>query len=363
MTKNLRLFAFFILSLGALLLLSGCTGSGLTNSWPGVTVSEDGQTAYISNNAHVYVVNLTSGTEQWRFPQSVEKNVVFYAPVAVGEDGQVLAASYDFKLYSINPSGATQNWVATNSTSRYIAGPLSDGDLILAPSSDSNLYAFDQQGTLQWTFTAQHELWSTPVVNKDTIYLAGMDHHVYALKRSTGEMLWQTEDLGGAMADTPTFNPDGKLYVGTYASELIALDAATGDVLWEVPAGGWIWSSPLLRDGVLYYGSLAGEVFAVDAVSGSIKWRIQPATGPNQAVVGRPALIGTTLYYATQAGILYAVDVASGAPLWNKQLQGQILANLQVSGDTLLVAPMAVDPILLALDPSGNQKWAFVPAK
>jgi len=153
------------------------------------------------------------------------------------------------------------------------------------------------------------------------------------------------------------------LYVGTFKPELVALDSKTGKQRWNVPAQGWIWSPPLLKDGVLYYGSLAGEVFAVNATSGETIWRIQPAIGDKAAIAGTPAMMGQTLYFSTQGGILYAVDAATGVQTWNKQLEGQLQASLQVVGDTLLVAPTATATILVALDASGNQKWAFIPAK
>ena len=52
------------------LALSACASVGPA-SWPGITVNEDGSTAYIANNQYVYAVQAANGTEVWRFPAKI----------------------------------------------------------------------------------------------------------------------------------------------------------------------------------------------------------------------------------------------------------------------------------------------------
>jgi eukaryotic-like serine/threonine-protein kinase len=190
------------------------------------------------------------------------------------------------------------------------------------------------------------------------------------LDRDTGNVLWKSEDLGGAMPNSPALSADGTLYVGTFKPEMVALDSASGRVIWRGPKLlGWVWATPLLQDGVLYFGDLEGEVFALNASDGSQRWRIQPSTDTNRQITGTPVLMGDTLYFSSNGGVLYAVDPATGTTRWSKAVvdakntTGQIYANLLAVNDMLLVAPNGLEPVLIALDAAGNQKWAFIPAK
>jgi outer membrane protein assembly factor BamB len=56
-------------------------------------------------------------------------------------------------------------------------------------------------------------------------------------------------DVGGIWA-TPALG-DGALYVNTHAGEILAVDAATGEVTWRDEVGWHAWSSPVVVDGML----------------------------------------------------------------------------------------------------------------
>ncbi len=48
---------------------------------------------------------------------------------------------------------------------------------------------------------------------------------MHALDIETGNQLWESEALGGSIAGTPALSPDGVLYIGTIAEEMLAIDA------------------------------------------------------------------------------------------------------------------------------------------
>lgn len=356
------LLAVLILLLSSALV--SCAGGGATaTSWPGVTVDEEGGTIYVAFNQHVYSLNLGNGSEKWRYPVEADRNVAFFAPPALTGDGQLVFGGYDNLFYSLDPQNGSLNWTSDRSGDRYIAGPLARGERIFAPSSDENLYAFNLSGNPVWSFDTEHVLWAAPVTDGEVLYLPGMDHRMYAIDIATGNSVWTTDDLGGSLPGKPALSEDGVLYVGTFGSEMLALDTSSGDVLWRAPAGGWVWGGPLLVDGMLYYGDLEGFVYAVDAADGSVVWKIQPDTGTQRAVSGKPAIIDDTLYFAAKSGILYAVDAVTGNPEWNKTFDAEFYADLVVVKDLILLAPVksGTDAVLIALNPDGNQVWEFIP--
>ncbi len=357
--------AFVLLVSIALLsiLLTGCTGNAaLATSWPGV--SADAETAYLANNSFVYAINLTSGAEKWRFPAERDNKMFFYAAPAIAGDGQLIVGGYDHIVYSLNPAAnGQQNWAFSEAVDRFLATPATSAAGVFAPSSDGNLYALTSTGQLRWTFDSQDSLWASPVVDDQTLFQASMDHSVTAINVETGNTLWNSGDLGGAIAGTPTLDPAGRLYAGTFANEMVALDTSNGEVLWRTPASNWVWSGPALVDDVLYYGDIGGIFYAVDAPTGTIKWQIQPDTADPRAITGRPLVVDGKVFFGSESGTMYAVDAENGTIVWSKPLGGKIQSDLVAAGDSILVALNGSDTVLVAINFEGTQRWAFIPAK
>ena len=181
---------------------------------------------------NVYAVDLDSGEEAWRYPEEASAKITFFADPVLTPDGQLLAPSYDHKLYSLDPANGSENWIFSGSTDRLIASPLVTEQGIFQVSADGNLYALDFDGNLKWTFETGGPVWARPAVNEDCtcLFVASMDHHVYAVDAITGDLLWKSDDLGGAIVGTPAFDHGDTVIVGTFGSEVIALDAETGQV-------------------------------------------------------------------------------------------------------------------------------------
>jgi eukaryotic-like serine/threonine-protein kinase len=355
--------------------LSSCVGAGTATQvqiWPGLTIDAENQIGYVASGNRVFSLDLNTGAEKWRFPVTPEKNLGFSAPPSLTKDGQVVAGAYNKTIYSIDAQTGQQKWINQDATNRYYAGGLALDQKIFAPNIDHSLYVVNNTGSKEGIFSTQNALWSAPVTDGKLIYLAGMDHILYALDPTTEKVVWQ-KDLGGSMASSPLLS-DGKLYVGTFNNEMLALDAANGEILWRTPASGWVYATPVLDEGVLYFGDLDGSFYALDAATGNQKWQVQPDATASREISGAAAIIGDTVFFNSRAGIIYALDKASGAERWNsvnkpccwnanKSTLGKLYGPLQTINDTILLTPMGIGPLVIALDVDGNQKWSFTPAK
>jgi outer membrane protein assembly factor BamB len=358
---KLRHIYFVILPLiVASFVLSACAGGAVASSWPGLTVA--GETAYVSFNQYVYAINLSNGSETWRFPAQPIRSATFFAPPALSEEGKIAVGSYAHVLYGLNASGQ-QSWQFEDARSSYVAGAALDDDMIYAPNGDGKLYTLDGNGQVKWKFESKNALWASPVIDGDRIYLAAMDHIIYCLDKAGGNVIWQTEDLGGALVDAPTLSPDGVLYVGTFNNEVIAVSAKDGEVLKRFTAGGWVWSSPLLYEGRIFFGDLNGNMFAIDAETFEQAWKITPETVAKKQILGSPAVLDGKLFFTSETGNLFIIDPENGAVLSTKTIGGKLLAGPVATDDLVLVAPNGMDAVLIALDADGNQRWSFVPAK
>jgi len=57
---------------------------------------------------------------------------------------------------------------------------------------------------------------------------------------------------------------DTTIYVGSDDGRLYAVDATTGEKLWDILTGGKVTSSPAVADGIVYIGSHDGNVYAIE---------------------------------------------------------------------------------------------------
>lgn len=140
---------------------------------------------------------------------------------------------------------------------------------------------------------------ATPIVVDGVMYVSTAWSKVMALNAATGDVLWrydpQVDGAKGADACCDVVNRgvavwEGKVFVGTIDGRLVALDAATGKELWDVVTVDQakpytITMAPrVVRDKVIIGNSGAemgvrGYVSAYDADSGDLVWRFYTVPG------------------------------------------------------------------------------------
>lgn len=354
-------FLFVILALLALsLALSACAdGQMMASGWPGITADEE--TAYVSFNQHVYAINLTNGMEKWRYPTEPDNKITFYAPPALTDDGQVIVGGYDNILYSLNAQNGEFSWAFEGATDRFVGSALVAGEMVFAPSSDNHLYALNLSGQPAWAqpFTAENSNWSKPTAdsNCECVYLASMDHSVYAIDPANGQQIWRSEMLGGATVGTPAVSEDGLIYIGTFLKELVAINASNGQILWRFNAEDWVWASPVLNGSELYFSDVAGNFYAVNRETGTQLWSAKA----NGKIVGDPLVTEDGIYFTTDAGSLYALTLQGGTR-WTKDFDATLHSGPVAAGDLILVATDEGGLVLFALDVEGLPKWQFTPS-
>ncbi len=355
-TDAMKSFArvWFGLALLAAVAAAGCSRIA-PGSWPGVGV--DDETVWVAYQQQVHAVARNTGALRWSFPQEPERNRLFFAPPRLTADGQrLIVGGYDKVLYALDPNTGAVQWTFDRAQDRYIGAVLVTPNAIYAPNADGTLYALEPNGQLRWTFTTQAALWAPPATDGQRLYLASMDHHLYALDAATGKELWRLK-MEGALTSTPTLL-DGVLYVGELATQVAAVDAAQGQVLWQTPTDAWVWHSPTpLGDDALVVGDMEGQVYALARGDGQVRWQTEVPGG----VIGAPAVVEDTVFVTTRQGQLVALDAASGAVKWTKALaEAAIEAGpLPVPELGLLVAPSDPKAPLLAVRSDGALVWSL----
>lgn len=171
--------------------------------------------------------------------------------------------------------------------------------------------------TILWTAPVTgntHEFCSPVVVNGVVYFVSDEQSIAYALDAATGDIIWQY-DVVNHVDDAVTLY-EGKVYVA--ADSAWCLNALTGERIWAFkPVQLYKMNgTPALGDGVAYfsfapdYNSL--EVHALDAENGEQIW----CTEIPFYSTGCLTLDGNRLYAPTYGGNLYALDISDGSIIW-----------------------------------------------
>ncbi len=227
---------------------------------------------------------------------------------------------------------------------------------------------------------------TTPLVSDGVMYATGPWSTVVALDARTGAVKWRWDPelprQGGPRLCCGPVNRgvalyDGKVYVGLLDMRLVALDAATGNLVWETQtsidkADAYsITGAPRVVKGKLIIGNggaehgVRGYVSAYDAQTGTLAWRFftvpgNPANGfehPELAMaaktwngewwrVGGGGTVWDGMAYDAEADLLY-VGTGNGSP-WARDIRSP------GGGDNLFLAS------ILAIRPdTGRLVWHF----
>ena len=213
----------------------------------------------------------------------------------------------------------------------YRIQPVIDGDYIFAASADGIVRAFERsKGKSLWKADLDTPLSGGVGVDDDSVFVGSSDGFVIRLDVVSGEELWRSQ-LSGEILAAPQGN-GSVVIVHTYDGKLQGLDYDTGEKLWTYDSNLPVLTirgtnTPLLRDNVVYAGFANGRVVAFDAQTGAVRWEVRVAIAQGRSEIerivdvdGTMALVGNELYAASYQGRVVAIDVVNGRKLWQRDV-------------------------------------------
>ncbi len=212
----------------------------------------------------------------------------------------------------------------------YRLRPTIHGDTLYVASANGEVTAINRlSGDTVWEIELENELSGGVGVFEDAIFLGTAEGFVLKLDAGTGEKLWATHLTGEILAPP---QGDGRVVVvQTYDGKLQGLDYGTGAVLWTYDSNVPVLtvrgtSSPIMYNGRVYAGFANGRVLAFDALTGGIAWEVRVAISQGRSEIerlvdidGTMELVGDELLAASYQGSVAAIDVRSGRKLWQEK--------------------------------------------
>jgi outer membrane protein assembly factor BamB len=130
---------------------------------------------------------------------------------------------------------------------------------------------------------------STPVADKDTVYVQDLQSNVFALNRSTGTVRWAQRFRASNEGPNGLVVDGGRVYGATDA-DAFALSASNGRELWHVHLAGkreqFVDIAPVAWKGLVFLSTIGyapfgrGAIYALDAATGSVRWKFVTIAHP-----------------------------------------------------------------------------------
>ncbi|HEX6863868.1 MAG TPA: PQQ-binding-like beta-propeller repeat protein, partial [Thermoanaerobaculia bacterium] len=174
----------------------------------------------------------------------------------------------------------------------------------------------------------------TPAVVGDTVVSAGCDGFLRILRVKDGKEVRQVP-LGGYVGASPAVS-GGRLYVGNFENQFLAVDLAAGKVLWryEHPVRKFpYYSSAALAGNTVIFGGRDKLVHAVEAATGKSVWTYSARS----AVDASPVVLDTRVFAADKSGQLFALDVRTGKAVWTFDAGAGIESSPAIAAGRLVV--------------------------
>jgi outer membrane protein assembly factor BamB len=286
-----------------------------------------------------------TGAERWRF-DTIE------SPADVWSNNKVNSGGGAWYPPSIDLDSGRVFWAVANpapfpGTGDYPNGSSRPG---LNLYTDSTLVLDVRSGKYQWHHQhIQHDLFDrdllhtmlTEVAGMPIVVSTGKEGRVWANRRDNGEVLWGPVEVGMHKNDELTeLTTSTELLPGSFGGVLTPPALAEGVVyVAEINA-----PSMYVPNETSYFGSqvgsMKGNIVAIEAATGKILWDVLVDGDPTGGVT----VVNDLVITATFQGNVIALQRETGKEVWRWKAPGGINSWMSVSGDTLVIPVGSSNP-------------------
>lgn len=279
-------------------------------------------------------------------------------------EGIIYAESDDYFIYAINAKTGKLIWQTSPIGNTFMGMPLVVDDKVYASAGN---VGFNFANVMSYAKT------------DETIRGGGISYNgIVALDKKNGEFLWFFSTKGGTMP-TPAYDK-GKLFITAGDGTAYAVDAKTGEKIWETELGGMAnMSSPAVMNDMVYVAmSLKAFIYGLDANSGKVIWKgtIPGAANTGMGDVSPAAADGIVIMDAvsdpkkengkeTMNTVVRAYDAKTGTVLWTHEMgRGSkppaFKGGMPMIHNGVVYVGTPVNSIYQAIDlKTGNVKWTW----
>ena len=234
------------------------------------------------------------------------------------------------------------------------AAPLVSAGRVYIGDEDGKFHCLDAKtGARLWTFETFGEIISSASRIDDRIIFGSYDNCLYCVHAETGEQLWKYETEGYVHCTPAIIN--GFTFVTGCDEQLRVIDVQTGAQVKQMPLETYLIASPVIEGNHLYVGTYASEVIAINWKDLHIDWRYRARVGdfPYQSSA---ALLGDVIVVGGRDKQLHCINRKTGEEIWTFPTRGKVDSSPVIIGQRVFFG--SDDGYLYEVDlKTGTERW------
>jgi outer membrane protein assembly factor BamB len=169
------------------------------------------------------------------------------------------------------------------------------------------------------------KLLAQPIIADGRVFTLDADTEVRAFDVRNGNKLWAVDITPKGEGDTFSGGgiayEDGQLFISTGFAQVVAVDAASGQIRWRQTLSGPMRGAPTVRGGRVVVITVDNQTHCLAADDGGVLWTHQGIAEVASVLGGNSAAIdGNIVVVPYSSGELFALRLENGAVLWQEQL-------------------------------------------
>jgi outer membrane protein assembly factor BamB len=154
---------------------------------------------------------------------------------------------------------------------------------------------------------------------------------INSLSEESGVSAWRKEI--GPAENFYLLTKTNSIFLAREDGHVTALNAASGELLWQAPAGGKLTTGPVLTESGMVLGLADKKLILINPDNGKISQTLPALTEPN----GPMMAAGDLIVYSDQVGNIFGASLLSGELLW-KARAGAEVSDISSTGFGILIS-------------------------
>jgi outer membrane protein assembly factor BamB len=192
------------------------------------------------------------------------------------------------------------------------------GKIAYFGATDGRLFAVDvDTGHVRWAFDTGGRINASPSLAEGRVCITTYAGSIFCLRQRDGHKLWSTyvkRDAFRYESFYASASTDGdRLYTIARSGKIVALNAATGNVIWTDSVNSLGYSTPAVGTDRIFVGDFNGGLRAYRKTDGRLLWR----SHVGGRILGPPVVVGDLVFFSTLETETYAARVSDGKIVWH----------------------------------------------
>jgi len=305
----------------------------------------DGRVYVASLSGQLFCLDLKTGNKIWSYRSINDPDPKSFAPGFKASptvtDDSIYLGDEDGVFHALHRDSGKPKWEPFKTGAEIVSSATLYKDKVLFGSHDNILYCLNTaDGKLVWKFETQGPVNCTPAIIENRTFVTGCDEHLRVINIDTGKE--ETDiHLGTYLIASPAVVNE-ILYVGTYASEVVAVDWKAKKTIWAFKDKDRDFpyhSCAAVTDDSIIVGGRDKRLHCLNRKTGVERWRYDT----KGKVDSSPVVVGERVFFGSEDGNLYGVNLRTGKEVWKFGAGKSFSASPAVAENCLVIGSESSD--------------------